>query len=80
MIKNFSLRHRRCAALALALTACLPAVAQAQHGAVPAVYATQAEAEKAASTHFNCTGAHRMGHQWMPCSQHGGKASTQHHH
>ena len=41
-------------------------------GGVPAMYATQAEAEKAAKLHFNCTGAHRMGNQWMPCTQHGG--------
>ncbi len=39
-------------------------------GAVPALYATQAEAEKAARLHFNCTGAHRMGNQWMPCAEH----------
>ena len=44
---------------------------------VPALYATQAEAERAAKQHFNCTGAHRMGDQWMPCSQHG---KQQHHH
>jgi hypothetical protein len=36
------------------------------------MYATQAEAEKAAKLHFNCTGAHKMGNQWMPCAQHGG--------
>jgi hypothetical protein len=40
-------------------------------GGVPAMYATQAEAEKAAKLHFNCTGAHKMGNQWMPCAQHG---------
>jgi hypothetical protein len=38
---------------------------------VPALYPTQAEAEKAARLHFNCTGAHRMGNQWMPCDKHG---------
>lgn len=38
---------------------------------VRALYPTQAEAEKAARLHFNCTGAHRMGNQWMPCEQHG---------
>jgi hypothetical protein len=43
-------------------------------GGVPAMYATQAEAEKAAKLHFNCTGAHRMGDQWMPCAKHGGGA------
>ena len=41
-------------------------------GGVPAMYATQAEAEKAAKLHFNCSGAHKMGNQWMPCAQHGG--------
>lgn len=38
---------------------------------VPAIYASQAEAEKAARQHFNCTGAHKMGNQWMPCAKHG---------
>lgn len=59
-----------------------PAAASAQqapaasgHGGVPAMYATQAEAEKAARLHFNCTGAHRMGIQWMPCSLHGAAKS-----
>jgi len=33
--------------------------------------ATQAEAKKAAKLHFNCTGAHKMGTQWMPCAMHG---------
>jgi len=37
---------------------------------VPALYATQAESEQAAKKHFHCTGAHRMGNQWMPCSSH----------
>jgi hypothetical protein len=36
------------------------------------MYATKAEAEKAAKLHFNCTGAHKTGNQWMPCAQHGG--------
>jgi hypothetical protein len=40
-------------------------------GGVPALYPTQAEAEKAARQHFHCTGAHRMGNQWMPCAKHG---------
>jgi hypothetical protein len=50
----------------------LPTLAkpQAGSGAVPALYPTKAEAEKAARLHFNCTGAHRMGTQWMPCPQH----------
>lgn len=38
---------------------------------VPALYPTQAEAEKAARLHFNCTDAHKMGNQWMPCAKHG---------
>jgi hypothetical protein len=38
---------------------------------VPALYPTQAEAEKAAKLHFNCTGAHKMGSKWMPCAKHG---------
>jgi hypothetical protein len=61
-------------------TACCPAVAIAQHtteGAVPAMYATKAEAEKAARK-FNCTGAHQMGNQWMPCAQHGDAKSHGH--
>ena len=51
----------------------LPALAkpQAGSGAVPGRYPTKVEAEKAAKLHFNCTGAHRMGKQWMPCAQHG---------
>jgi hypothetical protein len=44
------------------------------------MYATQAEAEKAAKLHFNCSGAHRMGNQWMPCAQHGGGQGSSHSH
>jgi hypothetical protein len=47
---------------------------------VPALYPTQAEAEQAARQHFNCTGAHRMGNQWMPCAQHGTHNGTTHAH
>lgn len=47
-------------------------------GAVPALYPTQAAAEKAAKLHFNCVGAHRMGDQWMPCAKHGQAESSQH--
>ncbi|MEA5389922.1 hypothetical protein VB738_01485 [Cyanobium gracile UHCC 0139] len=48
-----------------------PALAQQPgQGAQKAVFATKAEAE-AAAKHFNCTGAHKMGNQWMPCSSHG---------
>lgn len=49
-------------------------------GGVPAMYATQAEAEKAAKLHFNCTGAHKMGDQWMPCAKHGGAQGSSHSH
>ena len=34
-----------------------------------ALFETRAEAEKAAKD-FNCTGAHKMGDQWMPCKNH----------
>ena len=49
-------------------------------GGVPALYSTQAEAEKAAKLHFNCTGAHKMGTKWMPCAKHGGAQGTSHSH
>ena len=35
----------------------------------PALFNTQAEAEKAAKD-FNCSGAHKMGEKWMPCEKH----------
>ncbi|MBD1192655.1 hypothetical protein [Vulcanococcus sp. Clear-D1] len=45
------------------------------------MYATKAEAEAAAKKHFNCTGAHQMGHQWMPCATHGqSNGQPQHNH
>ena len=34
-----------------------------------ALFDTKTEAEKAAKD-FNCTGAHQMGDQWMPCQSH----------
>ena len=49
-------------------------------GGVPAQYATQAEAEQAARLHFNCSGAHKMGEQWMPCAKHGGAQGSSHSH
>ncbi len=36
----------------------------------PALFETKLEAEQAAKV-FGCTGAHKMGKMWMPCSQHG---------
>jgi hypothetical protein len=47
------------------------------HAGVPALYPTKAEAEKVASLHFNCSGAHMMGTQWMPCSQNGHSSGSQ---
>lgn len=55
---------------ALAALVLLGPIAQANPSAVPALYATKAEAEAAAKQHFNCTGAHPMGQQWMPCASH----------
>jgi hypothetical protein len=69
----------RAAALALLPLAAL-ANPPAGGGAVPALYATRAEAEKAARLHFNCTGAHRMGDQWMPCAGHGSGQGSAHSH
>jgi hypothetical protein len=59
----------------LAANLLLAATAQAapatgNGSAVPALYPTQAEAERAARLYFNCTGAHRMGNQWMACAKH----------
>lgn len=55
----------------LLLAAAALAAPASGSGGVPALYPTQAEAEKAARLHFHCTGAHRMGNQWMPCAKHG---------
>jgi hypothetical protein len=55
----------------LLLSAAGLAAPAAGSGGVPALYRTQAEAEKAAKLHFNCTGTHKMGDQWMPCAKHG---------
>jgi hypothetical protein len=40
----------------------------------------KAEAEDAARKHFNCTGAHLMGKQWMPCAKHGQATGSAHNH
>jgi len=58
-------------ALSVAASTTLGTYAQANSGGAPAMYATKAEAEAAAKQHFNCTGAHHMGTQWMPCAMHG---------
>lgn len=68
---------------ALSVAACttLGTYAQPSSSGVPALYATKAEAEAAAKKHFNCTGAHQMGNQWMPCASHGQTGgNTQHNH
>lgn len=66
--------HRSRLLLLLPALLSSPAIARANpssdSGAVPAFYATKAEAEKAGRLHFNCTGSHRMGQHWMPCAQH----------
>jgi hypothetical protein len=70
-------------AAAVAATVCgapavLAAPDPAAHGGTKATFATKAEAE-AAAKHFHCTGAHKMGDQWMPCASHGdatGKPSS----
>ncbi len=68
-------------AFSIAICSALGAYAQANSGGVPAMYATKAEAEAAAKKHFNCTGAHPMGNQWMPCATHGqSSGNAQHNH
>ncbi len=42
---------------------------ESKQSAMPALFNTKAEAEEAAKN-FNCTGAHKMGDQWMPCKSH----------
>jgi hypothetical protein len=65
--------------IAIATGIQLIGAAQANTGGVPAMYATKAEAEAAAKKHFNCTGAHQMGSQWMPCATHGQSTGTTQH-
>ena len=68
-------------ALSVATCTTLGTYAQTNSGGVPAMYATKTEAEAAAKEHFNCSGAHPMGNQWMPCSTHGqSNGTTQHNH
>ncbi len=56
--------------LAIALVDAAVAQTKPSKPPVPALYPTRTEAEKAAKEQFHCTGAHPMGQQWMPCSQH----------
>jgi len=77
------LRHIVAASISgISLSVCstLGPVAQANTNGVPAMYATKAEAEAAAKQHFKCTGAHRMGDQWMPCATHGQASDNAHPH
>jgi len=75
---------RRCAQLlgliGIAAGLQLSGSVQANTSGVPALYATKAEAEAAAKKHFNCTGAHQMGTQWMPCDKHGQNTDSTHTH
>jgi hypothetical protein len=67
--------------IGLALSPLASTAVQANSAGVPAMYATKAEAEEAAKKHFNCTGAHAMGNQWMPCATHGQpNSNSQHNH
>jgi hypothetical protein len=83
-VPKASLQHLAAAltgALGVAACSALGANAQSNSVAVPAMYATKAEAETAAKKHFNCTGAHQMGNQWMPCATHGqSSGNAQHNH
>jgi len=72
--------HRLLGALGMIALPLLGGAALANTPAVPAVYATRAEAEDAARKHFNCTGAHPMGKQWMPCAKHGQASGSAHNH
>lgn len=60
----------------LLMSAAALAAPAAGSGGIPALYPTQAEAEKAARLHFNCTGAHKMGDKWMPCAKHADSHSS----
>jgi hypothetical protein len=73
---------RAAAAIGANLLFCAAGLAApaAGSGGVPAMYASRAEAEKAAKLHFHCTGAHKMGDQWMPCAQHGRAQGSAHSH
>lgn len=66
-------------AIGLAALPLLGGSALANPAAVPATYATKAEAEAAASK-LGCTGAHPMGSRWMPCAQHGQASGSAHSH
>ena len=46
---------------------------------MPALFDSKIEAEKAANN-FNCTGAHKMGNKWMPCSTHESHTSSHDNH
>jgi hypothetical protein len=72
--------QRLLGAIGMAALPLLGGYALANTTAVPAVYATRAEAEEAARKHFNCTGAHPMGKQWMPCAIHGQASGSAHNH
>jgi len=68
------MKHLLIAALTTISFPAIASAGQTPHEALPALYPTKAEAEKAAPK-FHCTGAHPMGDQWMPCTKHGGATS-----
>ena len=57
--------------IGLAITAFLVigCATESKQSGTTALFKTKAEAE-AAAKNFNCTGAHKMGEQWMPCKSH----------
>lgn len=66
MNRKFLLSLVTCALLPASIMGCS---GQSKQGATPALFDTKREAE-AAAKNFNCTGAHKMGDQWMPCKSH----------
>jgi hypothetical protein len=65
-MKRFLLIALACVCLPSDVCACAKHAISAQ---ISTMYATKAEAEKAASK-FNCTGAHQLGDKWIPCAKH----------
>lgn len=80
LLPSLSTVRRLLIAIGIAAVQLIGAEAEANSGGVPATYATKAEAEEAARKHFNCTGAHPMGTQWMPCAKHGQAGGSAHNH
>lgn len=68
---------RLCLPVTLTLLSVVPAALASPKSkpAIQALYPTKAEAEQAAKR-FHCSGAHRMGTQWMPCATHNDNQGT----